>query len=101
LVAVVKHPLPPKGRLAVDTLWPVLPVKRLALAIRRFILKQQIATLRSDMLVTEERREYAQANLASMELWILDAHRRLRQMRANLASIERPDVLLREALRRE
>jgi hypothetical protein len=79
----------------------VAVVKPLALAIRRFILKYQISALRSDMHVTDEQREYTRRKLASMEAWTNDAHRRLRQMRANLACIERPEILLREALRRE
>jgi predicted GNAT family N-acyltransferase len=57
--------------------------------------------LRADMLVTEERRQYAQITIDSIDVWTHEAHRRLRQMRANLACIERPDVLLREALKRE
>lgn len=66
--------------------------------IKRFILKQRIEMLRSDMALADERREYAQVTVDSLDLWTIDAHRRLRSMRARLALMQRPDVLLEEAM---
>lgn len=56
--------------------------------------------LRADIAVVIGRVEQAHTQLDSMEEYLKSAHRRLRSMRANLALMESPDVLLNEALRK-
>jgi hypothetical protein len=67
--------------------------------LQRFILKQRIEMLRADIALAVERRDHAQMTVESIDKWYSDAQRRLRQLRANLALLERPDTLLAEALR--
>lgn len=65
---------------------------------KRFVLMQRIEMLRSDMALADERRQYAQITVDSIDLWMIDAHRRLRSMRARHSLMQRPDVLLAEAM---
>lgn len=68
-------------------------------AIKRFILKQRIEMLRADVFVMMERQRNARITVESCEEWITHTHYRLRKLKANLALIERPEVLLKEAIR--
>lgn len=70
-------------------------------ALHRFILKQRIEMLRSDVFIMLERQRSARLTLESAEEWINRTHLRIRKLKANLALIERPEVLLKEAIRHE
>ena len=72
---------------------------RLISALKRFWLRQRIDMLRADIAVAVERRDNACITIASADHFIAAAHKRLRQLKANLAAIERPETLLAEALR--
>jgi hypothetical protein len=74
-------------------------MRKFLAALKRFILKQRIEMLRADVFVTLERQRHARITVESCEEWISQAHLRLRKLKANLALIERPEVLLKEAIR--
>jgi hypothetical protein len=67
--------------------------------IKRFILKQRIAMLRSDIAVAVDRRYHAQLTIESADKFYADAQQRLRRLRGQLSLLERPETLLAEALR--
>lgn len=66
---------------------------------RRFMLKQRIEMLRSDVFLALERQRNARITIEGVDVWVHDAHKRIRKLRANLALLERPEVLLKEAVR--
>jgi hypothetical protein len=74
-------------------------MRKFLAALRRFILKQRIEMLRSDVFVMLERQRLARLTLEGCDECINNAHFRLRKLKANLALIERPEVLLKEAIR--
>lgn len=76
-------------------------MKKFLVALHRFILKQRIEMLRSDVFCMLERQHNARITLDSVEEYINRAHLRIRKLKANLALIERPEVLLKEAIRHE
>lgn len=73
-------------------------MKWLIRRFQRFLLKQRIELLRADIAVVGERREQSLVNAEAAQAWLDGAHQKLRSMRANLACIERPQVLLDQAL---
>jgi hypothetical protein len=69
--------------------------------LKRVILKYRIDSLRADIACADERRSYAQSTVDSVSLWERGAYTRLRSLRSRLALIERPEILLKEAINRE
>jgi outer membrane PBP1 activator LpoA protein len=74
-------------------------VKRLARILHRIYLKYRIAKLRSDMALANDQYDDAMALADKIDAWRIDAHQRMRSLRARFALIERPEILLQEALR--
>lgn len=74
-------------------------MKKAVAALKRFILKYRIDSLRGDIALGYERQALAQRTVDSMDAWLIEAHLRLRSLRSRLALIERPEVLLKEAIR--
>ena len=76
-------------------------MRNLINAIKRFILKQRIQMLRSDIALAVDRRYYAQITIESADKFYADAQQRLRRLRGQLSLLEHPQTLLDEALRHE
>lgn len=74
-------------------------MQKLMAALKRAVLKFRIESLKSDMLLADERRSYALMTAESIDSWQIDAHCRLRSLRARYALLERPEILLKEAIR--
>jgi hypothetical protein len=66
------------------------------LAIKRFILKQRIHMLRSDILLCSERLDENYEAQRSLEAWLAHAHHKERMLKIRLMLAERPEVLLKE-----